>query len=125
MSALTRAALTFTAVTSAAVLMACPDIALAGCDAVLIPTQFIQTLQRDQELALAVLVQSQADYERAVNAGAQGAYGLFSAGGNYGDFAQQRNKLLQQQNFNVTNDEAQKLVTSYLPPESTQRWLDC
>ncbi len=97
----------------------------ADCDAVLIPTKIDQAMSREAELALATLVKSESDYSRAVSSGASGSYGLFSASGNYSGMRQRRDALFNQFNLKMTDAEAQRLVTSFLPQSLAKSWMDC
>jgi hypothetical protein len=100
-------------------------LAQPNCDSILIPTKIDETLTREQELALATLVDSQQEYDQFTSAGAEGSYGLFSAGGNWENSKNQRDSLLEQKNLKFTDSEARRLVASFLPPEAAQAWADC
>ncbi|MEA5162045.1 ankyrin repeat domain-containing protein [Cereibacter johrii] len=96
-----------------------------ACRDILIPTTTSREATREQEFALAMLVKSDSDYMRHVNAGVSGSYKLFSAGGSYAEFLQKRESLQKSLGITMSESEAMRITTSYLPENQSSDWARC
>jgi hypothetical protein len=100
--------------------MARPD-----CGEVLIPTNIDVALSYEQQLAVLKIIQSESALEKARKASGSGLYGGLSLGGSYSAFDEARNKHLEQENFQLSVHESQRLAVSFLPEYSADAWLAC
>lgn len=95
------------------------------CHRALIPDTRLETLDSNQELALAITIRDRESWERVVRAGVQGAYGLFNAGGSYDQFEQRRQELLRQHNVNMSTELARRIFTSAVNQSVIDAWAHC
>ena len=101
--------------------------ALVGedCGAVLISTTIDASSSYEQKLALLQSIQTQEQQDKSRDAGLGITFPKIDFSATYSDFNVQRNSFLSDLHYNLDVKKSQRLVTSFLPENVTDRWADC